>query len=341
MFNKKSVSEIIHKDPDRVIMPFTLIFITITLSILNPGVFLSSNNFTAIAFQIPELGLFSLAMMISMITGGINLSIISTANLSGVIMALMMTRLIPEDTGSATSLALILGIILIGLMVSLILGAFNGILIAYVELSPVLATIGTMILYEGITLSITKGYVVSGCPDAFVSLGNSLFLGIPIPLYIFTAAVMVLHQIIKGKPFGRYLFLIGSNIKAVEYSGINVRKVLVKTYMLSSLYAGIASVIMLARLNSANARYGASYMLLAVLISVLGGTDPNGGFGKVSGLVDSAYLITVSFQWTKPYGGKFIYHRSTMGNTVVTGNTIQKDSVTAKNTLVVKESASC
>lgn len=291
MLTKSKFSDWIHRDLDILILPIAFVAITVILGILNPDKFLTSNNISAMAFQVPELGLFTFAMMIAMITGGINLSIISTANLAGVIMAILMTRVLPAELSPVFMGIGLLGIVIIGLFIAAMLGSVNGLLIAFIGTSPVLTTIGTMILYEGLTLAITKGYVISGCPDMFIALGNNRLAGIPAPFYIFIAAAAVLWLILKKRPFGRYLFYIGSNARAVKYSGIDVNKVIVKAYILSGVYSGLAGVVMLSRLGSANARYGASYMLLSVLLSVLGGTDPDGGFGKVSGIIIGLFTL--------------------------------------------------
>lgn len=276
---------------DIIIMPVMLVFVVAFMSVATSFKFLSYSNISSILLQLPELGLFTLAMMLAMTVGGINLSIISTANLSGVIMAWLMVNLIsPNASGAGLFMSLCL-IIIAGLAVSLVLGAINGILIAYVEVSPVLATLSTMILYEGFTLAITKGKVISGLPEMFVNLGNGKIFGLPIPFYIFVVCAFLIRIMIKKTPMGKFQIMTGSNQKAVAYSGINVRKLLVQTYMMSSLLTGIASIIMISRLNSANARFGTSYLLLAVLISVLGGTDPNGGYVRVGGVIVALFTM--------------------------------------------------
>lgn len=202
-----------------VVLPLVLVLLALLMGILNPDRFFSVKSATSMAFQLPELGLFSLAMMIAIITGGINLSIVSTANLSNVLMAIALTRFVPS--GSEDCWLTVLAIIAGGLLFSTFLGLINGLFIAYVGVSAVLTTVGTMIFYEGITLAITKGYVLSGFPAEFLILGKT-FLGIPIPFFIFIIAALVLWFIFKGRPFGRQLFMIGSNKVAVEYSGVNV-----------------------------------------------------------------------------------------------------------------------
>lgn len=273
------------RNPDMAVLPFLLVGVVVVLSIATEGNFLSAGNFGSLASQLPELGLLSLAMMVTMISAGINLSIISTANLVGVIMVLMFKAFGAAAAAGGLTIPLIVVTIAVGLFIAVLLGLFNGYLIAYLKITPVLATLGTMILYEGLTLAITRGYVLSGTPQEFVAISQSTFFGVPYLLIVFVVVAIVVAYVLQRRPFGRQLHMLGSNATATRFSAVNVNLVILKTYMLSSLLAGAAAVIMLSRFNSANARQGTSLLLVTVLIAVLGGTDPDGGFGKVLGLV--------------------------------------------------------
>jgi simple sugar transport system permease protein len=275
---------------DIAALPFLLVLVVAVMALATHGRFLTAGNMGALASQLPELGLLSLAMMVTMLTAGINLSIISSANLVSVVMALTMTRLFPPAPGASALPAVVTAIVL-GLALSLLLGLANGALVAYLGITPVLATLGTMILYEGLTLAITKGFVVSGLPDLYVGLSARAVLGIPLPLLGFAMAALALQVLLTRRPLGKHLQMIGSNLTATRFSAVDTRRVLVKTYVLSGLLCGLAGMIMLSRFNSANARQGSSLLLLTVLVAVLGGTDPNGGFGKVLGLVLALFIL--------------------------------------------------
>lgn len=287
LFNIRSIYQ---KDPTLSILVIVLLFIILLLFVFFPGRVLTVNNFESMAFQLPELGILSLAIMITMLSGGINLSIIATANMAGIVSAFIMTRMITESmTGSP--IPIILLAILAGWLVSILIGIFNGVLIAYIGVSPILATLGTMTLVGGISILVTKGYVVSGFPEEYQYLGNGIFLGIPIPFLIFLGLAILVSILLKRTPFGIANYLIGSNETATRFSGINVNRTLVITYALSGLLCGIASTIMISRFNSAKAGYASSYLLITILISVLGGVDPYGGFGKISGLVLALFIL--------------------------------------------------
>jgi len=288
--NLFNICSIYQKDPTLSILVIAFLFIILLLFVFFPGRVLTANNFESMAFQLPELGILSLAIMITMLSGGINLSIIATANMAGIVSAFIMTRMITESmTGSP--IPIILLAILAGWLVSLLIGIFNGVLIAYIGVSPILATLGTMTLVGGISILVTKGYVVSGFPEEYQYLGNGIFLGIPIPFLIFLALAILVSILLRRTPFGIANYLIGSNETATRFSGINVNRTLVITYALSGLLCGIASTIMISRFNSAKAGYASSYLLITILISVLGGVDPYGGFGRIGGLVLALFIL--------------------------------------------------
>jgi ribose/xylose/arabinose/galactoside ABC-type transport system permease subunit len=254
--------------------------------------FFSVDTLQSMAFQMPELGLLSLAMMLALLSGGLNLSIIATANLTGLTIAFVLTRTIPGSEGIAwvgwQMLALVAGFAVAGLV-----GLVNGFVIAYLGVSPILATLGTMTLCKGIAIGLTRGNVISGFPEPIVFIGNGTVFGVPFALIVLALCALPVAVMLNATPFGAKVYMIGSNEKATRYSGVDTRAVLLKLYVLSSLLAGVAAVVMLARFNSANAAYGESYLLVTILAAVLGGVDPFGGFGKVGGLMLALIILQV------------------------------------------------
>ena len=264
---------------------FRLLIVTLAvftlMSVLNGSRFLSYRNLASMCFQFPELGVFSLAIMISLITGGIDLSIISVANLAGLAAAFVLVR-----PGAADHAGLFIGTaISLALLTSLACGLFNGWLIGYMGITPILATLGTMQLFMGIAFVLTKGHAVAGYPDVFQTLGNGTLLFAPIPLVLFLTSSFVLQILLSRTALGMQLCMMGTNPTAAVFAGLNVRRLQVKTYAVSGLLAGIAGLIVIARTNSAKADYGTSYLLQAVLVAILAGVDPRGGFGTVWGIL--------------------------------------------------------
>ncbi len=252
--------------------------------------FLSVNTLQSMAFQMPELGILSLAMMLALLSGGLNLSIIATANLSGLTMGFVLTRYVPGSEGMAW-LGLQVLAIASGFAVAALVGLINGLVIAYLEVSPILATLGTMTLCKGLAIGLTRGNVISGFPDSIVFIGNGTVFGVPFALVVFALCALPVAVMLNATPFGAKVYMIGSNEKATRYSGVDTRAVLLRVYVLSSLLAGVAALVMLARFNSANAAYGESYLLITILAAVLGGVDPFGGFGKVSGIILALIIL--------------------------------------------------
>lgn len=251
--------------------------------------FMNLGNLQSMAYQLPELGILSLAMMITMLTAGINLSIIATANLSGIIAALILTNpAIAASLGDTGTVIIAIGA---ALVVAALVGILNGYLISTLDMSPILATLGTSIMLSGISIVLTQGYVISGFSEPMLAIGSGKILGVPVPLLIFLACAGVMAVILNHTPLGMRIYLLGSNPVATYYSGVDNRAVLMRTYIISSIYSGIAAIIMISRFNSAKADYGESYLLLTVLASVLGGVSAAGGFGKVSGLVLSLVIL--------------------------------------------------
>lgn len=274
-----------------------LLLITIlvfaTMSLLKPDLFFTPDNFSSMAFQFPEFGLLSIAMMITMLSGGIDLSVVGIANFSSILAALALTRLIPVDASPAqVALYSALGVA-ISLATGVVCGLLNGFVVAKIGIPPILATMGTMQLFTGIAIVITQGAAVFGVPEPITNLGNGSLWFLPYPFLIFLAFAAAFALILNRTAYGLELYLMGTNPTASHFSGINNVRVLLRTYMLSGLLAAAAGFVVLARTNSAKADYGSSYTLQAILIAVLGGVNPAGGFGTVFGLILA--ILTLQF----------------------------------------------
>ncbi|NLF52641.1 MAG: ABC transporter permease, partial [Leptolinea sp.] len=259
-----------------------VIALFIIMSLAMPGVFPTVQNFQSMCFQFSEIGIMALGIMVTMITGGIDLSVNATANLTGITAGLILTHMAPAGSSSATVTTAIILAVGAGLMVGLLAGLLNGFLISRVGITPILATLGTMTLFSGLSIGITKGTGIFGIPE-FQVFGQGFFYGIPIPLITFLVLALIISIILNRTTLGMRLYLLGTNPVASRYSGINNQNVLMKVYAISGVLSAVAGLVILARTNSANADYGGSYVLAAILIVVLGGVDPSGGFGKISG----------------------------------------------------------
>ena len=180
-----------------------------------------------------------------------------------------------------------------GLAVAAVIGLLNGFVIAYLGVSPILATLGTMTMVKGISIGMTRGNVISGLPDPILFLGNGTVYGIPTAMLIFAAVAIPMAIMLGRTPLGTAIYMIGSNEQATRFSGIDTKRVILKIYLISSLLAAVAALVMMARFNSANASYAESYLLVTILAAVLGGVDPMGGFGKIAGVILSLVILQV------------------------------------------------
>ncbi len=252
----------------------------ILMSFIAPG-FLSSNNIDNFLFQLPEFGLLALGMMVVIITGGIDLSITYTAALSGVGVALMLTN------GQPILLAIVVGI-----SFGLLCGAFNGFIVSKIGVSPILVTLGTMVLFEGIILAITKGQSISGFGETYNLIGNGYYMGLfPLSIIIFVFVIVLTAILLNKTNWGRSVYMLGNNEIATLFSGVKNSRVLMKVYLYAGLLAAISAIIMTSRYNSVKVDLGSSYMLQSVAAAVLGGTNIQGGYGKVMGTVYAVVIF--------------------------------------------------
>jgi simple sugar transport system permease protein len=170
-------------------------------------------------------------------------------------------------------------------------GLAMGLVIAWSRAHPILVSLAMMIFLRGLGEYLTRGGDISGFPPMVAALGQGTLFGIPAPLLVFLLAV-VLWQVFLGRtPLGFTTYMIGSNIEATRYSGIDTRRALTLIYTLSGLMAAIAGIIMLARFNSVRVGHGESYLLITVLACFLGGVDPFGGFGRVTSVALALVIL--------------------------------------------------
>ncbi|MDO8108349.1 ABC transporter permease [Isoptericola sp. b441] len=269
-----------------------LLVLTFTFfAVQRPGVFLNPVNLTNMGIAAPEIGLLSLAVMIAMLTGGIDLSVVAMANGTAITVSSLYTA-VGDAQGQAAAEGWAPLIVLVGVLVGVLLGAFNGFLVSVVGITPILATLGTMQLYNGLALVWTGGVTISGAPSALRSMGGTAVAGIPVLTIILVLCAVLLAVVINRTPIGRKVQLQGANPVAARYSGISPRSTLMMTYVISGLLSAVAGLLFLSRNPSASADYGSSYVLLVIVIVVLGGTNPAGGFATVLGVL----LATLTLQ---------------------------------------------
>ena len=264
-------------------------------TLLLPQSFPRVSTFQAMMFQIPELGLLSLAMVIPLISGGLNLAIISTANQVALLMGWILTSQMPAGTAGPELWLWLVAALAAGLVLSIVIGLITGCIVAILGVHPILVTLGTMTLINGLSIFFTRGTTLSGFPAPLLMISNGTVWGVPISFVLFLVLAFIAHVLLTRSPLGIRIHMIGSNLDATRYSGVDHRRVLIWVYVLSSVLCWVAAIVMMARFNSAGANFAQSYLLITVLAAILGGIDPYGGFGRVAGLVIAlAILQTIS-----------------------------------------------
>jgi simple sugar transport system permease protein len=241
--------------------------------------------------QLPEIGLLAIAIAVTMISGngGIDLSVVSIANLSAIVAGLIVRSILGGD---GQGVAFTLAFVVIALVVGTACGLINGLLVSRGNFPPILATLGTQFTFVGLAVALSGGPSVGlGYVEPFVEIGNGSLLGVPIPFVVFVAVVLGFSWLLTHTRFGFRLYLMGTNAKAAHFTGIDNRTVLLVTYTLSGVLASVAGVIIASRTSSVKWDYGTSYLLIAILIAVMGGVNPSGGYGKALGLVLSSFAL--------------------------------------------------
>lgn len=271
------------KKIDGNILRLLAIFVVITaVAGLTKGTkFINTGNLQSMAKSLTEYGLMSVGVGITMISGGIDLSTVYVANLCGILAGITM-----KSTGGG-----VIAAVAVALVVGILCGAFNGLLVSVLKIPAMLATLGTYQLYMGIAIVCSKGSTVSGIPREFSSFSQMMILGIPLPFIIFILMVILIALVMSKTKFGKRVYLVGTNEKAAKFAGINTKSVLIRAYILSGLVSAVAGLLSLSRISSAKADFGSSYTMQTILIAVLGGVNPNGGFGSIPGIAIAVLIL--------------------------------------------------
>ena len=162
-----------------------------------------------------------------------------------------------------------------------------------VNLAPFIATLGTMGIARGLVLAFTKGYPIQPFPEEFEIIGRGFIGPIPIPVLVMLVIVICGHLLLSRTTLGRYIYYVGSNPTAARLSGLKVGRILIFAYTAAGFLAGLASVVLISRLTSAQSNMGSGMELDVIAAVVIGGTSLSGGEGSVIGSLIGAALMGV------------------------------------------------
>ncbi|MDT3380974.1 ABC transporter permease [Labrys neptuniae] len=281
------------------------VFVCLVFSIWTQA-FLTAPNLLNIVRQSAPLLIVAAAMTFVITTGGIDLSVGSVLALAATLSAASLQAGIPWPL-----------VIVLMLAMGGVIGAIQGFFIAYERIPAFIVTLAGLSVIRGLALLITAGYSIPvEAQSPFTAIGRAWFLGMPVPALIALVVLVIAFLVFNRTPFGRYVTGVGANAEAVRRAGINTRFVVLCVYILSSMAASAAGVILAARLGSGSSNAGQGFELDVIAAVVLGGTSLFGGRGTVVGTVLGALTVAVIAN------GLVLAHMSPFLTPIVTGSII-------------------
>ena len=307
----KKLKEYLSRDISMAILfTFFLAICVIMVCCFGTSMF-NGQTLSSMAFQLSEVAVLAFGMALCMLQGGIDLSIVATANLSSLLAAMVLTGRF-FDIEKIGTIATIIIAVLVAIIVGSLCGFINGFIISKFSVSPIVTTLSTMTLFSGLAMGITGGNSIGNYPSLFLKFGTSSIGGGPIVFITAVIIFVVLILALDRTRLGYEIHYIGENHTASRFAGIDNERVIMKIYTISGLMAGIASLMIMARSNSARCGYGDSYQLQVIMIAVLGGISPSGGKGRLYGVFIATFcmqLMQTAFTlWQfSPYSKKLIW----------------------------------
>lgn len=258
-----------------------LVVLAVVVSVLSDR-FYQPGNVANVLRQISLVAIVGAAVTLVMVSGGLDLSVGGVLALSGVVSALLAASGVPLVIAFA-----------VGVLAGGIVGAFNGVLVVWFRINPVIATLGTLYMSRGVANLLTDGVPVHQVPNGYSALGAGFVGPIPNPVIIMVIVVGALAIVGRFTILGRHAVAIGSNQEAARLSGIAVDRIRITLYVLVGIAAGLAGIILSSRLNSGQPTAGAGFEFDVIVAAVLGGTSLAGGEGSVLKTLVGALIIGV------------------------------------------------
>lgn len=279
--------------PDRLTHPFRsalfswqslLFLVAVTIFILNcfaTPYFLSPWSLSDATFNFTEKALIALAMALVIISGEIDLSVAAIIAFSSTMMGLAL------QFGVGTP-----GLVAVGILTGLICGAFNGVLVTGLGLPSIVVTIGTMSFFRGLSFIVLGDQAYKGYPSSFAFFGQGyVWWVISFEFVLFLIMAVLFYILLHRTNFGRWVFVIGNNPVAAEFSGVRVRRIKLILFCLTGIMSGIAAVLLTSRLGSTRPSIAQGWELEVITMVVLGGVSILGGAGSIIGVVLAAFIM--------------------------------------------------
>ena len=279
--------------PDRLTHPFRsalfswqslLFLVAVAIFILNcfaTPYFLSPWSLSDATFNFTEKALIALAMALVIISGEIDLSVAAIIAFSSTMMGLAL------QFGVGTP-----GLVAVGILTGLICGAFNGVLVTGLGLPSIVVTIGTMSFFRGLSFIVLGDQAYKGYPSSFAFFGQGyVWWVISFEFVLFLIMAVLFYILLHRTNFGRWVFVIGNNPVAAEFSGVRVRRIKLILFCLTGIMSGIAAVLLTSRLGSTRPSIAQGWELEVITMVVLGGVSILGGAGSIIGVVLAAFIM--------------------------------------------------
>jgi len=268
---------------NRYAIGIVLVVFIALLEIFVPS-FRSVGNVQNILLQTSINSLLAVGATLIILTGGIDLSVGSILGFAGIVAALL---------GKAPGPGPFLVALAAGVGTGLVLGAINGLLVAFVRIPPFVVTLGMMSIARSLAFVASQGQPISDLSNEFLAIGQGSLFNIPYPILISIVTFVIFGIVLARTRFGRYIYAVGGNEEAAIVSGVDTRAIKLAVYSLSGLLAGLGGVVLSARATAGISTNGEGYELTAIAAAVIGGTSLSGGRGSLLGTVAGVLIIGI------------------------------------------------
>jgi rhamnose transport system permease protein len=262
-----------------------ILILVVAVTLRAPS-FLTIDNFRDILLNISILAIVALAQTMVILTHGIDLSVSSMIGL----VAMMVAFVVKQNPGMPVVLDVVLGMTL-----GSVLGTFNGLIITFGKVPPIIATLGTLSIYRGLVFYYSQGTWINSfeLPKSFKLLSKGTPLALPNMVIIAIAVAMIVYYFLNYTRTGRDIFAVGSNPDAAQFAGIRKQRITFLVYLMSGLLCGLAAVLWASRFESAQTNTALGFELQSVAAAVVGGVSISGGIGTVPGVLLGALLLGI------------------------------------------------
>ncbi len=256
---------------------YALLFVVLAFSVEN---FFSGANIVGLLLSVAQIGMVACTMMLCLASRDFDLSVGSTIAFAGVLGAMVLER-----TGSV---GLAIGS---GLLAGALIGAGNGVLIAYLRVNALIATLATMLMVRGLAFIASQGQAVGIADEGFISFGDTTFLNLPLPIWMTALCFLVFGVLLNHTVFGRNTLAIGGNPEAARLAGVRVERLRVWIFLLQGVVTALAGLILSARITSGQPNAATGFELDVISACVLGGVSLQGGKARIFGVVIGVLIM--------------------------------------------------